>query len=174
MSRDMEIQTADLLFVPNQHHDMDEAIAASTGNYVHVAIAMDSTHVIHASPRYGVVIQTLTVFLEESNHVDVYRPKVENSDGVVARARRFENRPYNFSFYKDDSGVYCSQLVADVFKGVIDFDEEIMQFGDGEHQISDFWSAYYLKLGVDVPLNQLGTNPNKMATSEHLKLIGKL
>lgn len=170
----MEIQTADLLFVPNQHHDMDEAIAASTGNYVHVAIAIDSKHVIHASPRYGVVIQTLAVFLNESNHVAVYRPRVENSDGVVARACQFEHQPYNFSFYKDDPGVYCSQLVAAAFKGVIDFDEETMQFGDGEHQISDFWSAYYLKLGVDVPLNQLGTNPNKMATSEYLQFIGQL
>lgn len=170
----MEIQTADLLFVPNQHHDMDEAIAASTGDYVHVGIAIDSEYVIHASPRYGVVTQSLAVFLDESNHVDVYRPMVENVTNIVQRAQQFEHRPYNFSFYKNDPGVYCSQLVASAFEGVINFDEEPMQFGDGEQEISQFWSDYYLKLGVDVPLNQLGTNPNKMATSDDLQLIGKI
>jgi len=170
----MEIQTADLLFVPNQHHDMDEAIAASTGNYVHVAIALDSEHVIHASPRYGVVKQTLAVFLDESHQVDVYRPKIQNSAGIIERALEFEHRPYNFSFYKDDSGIYCSQLVMIAFKHVINFDEEPMQFGDDERQISKFWSDYYLKLGVDVPLNQLGTNPNKLATSDQLQLIGTI
>ena len=40
-----------------------------------------------------------------------------------------------------------------------------MKFGNGEQEISDFWSEYYRELGLAVPLNQPGTNPSHLATS---------
>lgn len=170
----MKIQAADLLFVSNKHGDIDEAIAQSTGQYVHVGIAVNQNQVIHATSKYGVIIQDMTQFMAEQMHVDVYRPLVKDVSGVVERAKKFESQPYNFSFYPDGLGFYCSQLVAVAFKNIISFNEQPMKFGDNEHEVSDFWINYYLKLGVDVPLNQPGTNPSDLAAAEEIEYIGTL
>ncbi len=37
--------------------------------------------------------------------------------------------------------------------------QEPLNFGDGEKEISDYWQKYYEELGVPVPLGQPGTNP---------------
>jgi len=49
-----------------------------------------------------------------------------------------------------------------------------MQFGDEKNLISDFWKAYYRDLGLDVPLNQPGTNPSQLAQSRKLIYKGEL
>lgn len=170
----MKIKAADLLFVRNQHDDLDEAIAAATGDYIHVGIALDNYSVIHASGRYGVVVQSLTEFIENSGHADIYRPMTNQVDRVISQVQAFEGLPYNFSFYPDGPGLHCSQLVALAFKGVITFNEQPMQFGDGQHDISDFWLNYYFKLGLAVPLNQPGTNPTDMSHSDQLEYIGRI
>ncbi|CAM3083409.1 YiiX/YebB-like N1pC/P60 family cysteine hydrolase [Leuconostoc rapi] len=170
----MKIRNSDLLFVHSQHDSLDDAIASSTGEYVHVAIVIDANTVIHATSHLGVAIQTLSEFLEAFEHADVYRPTIKNLDGVVARAKQFDKRPYNFSFYPDDFGFYCSQLVAIAFADVLMIEEQPMQFGDGKQVISDFWQNYYAKLGVAVPLNKPGTNPSQLAKLDEFQFIGVL
>jgi len=170
----MKIRNSDLLFVRSQHHDIDEAITASTGEYVHVAIVIDEKTVIHATSRFGVVTQTLSDFLKTFEHADVYRPTIENLAGVVTRAQQANQRPYNFSFYPDDPGFYCSQLVVMAFADVLTIEEQPMQFGDGKQEISDFWQDYYAKLDVAVPLNKPGTNPSQLAHLDEFQLVGVL
>lgn len=170
----MKIQSADLLFINSQHDSIDDAIATSTGDYVHVAIAIDENTVIHATTHLGVVTQTLNEFLVAFNHADVYRPMIENLDGVVARAQSYNNCPYNFSFYPDDPGFYCSELIATAFANVLTIKTQPMKFGDEKHEISDFWQNYYDKLGVAVPLNVPGTNPSQLAQLDVFEFVGVL
>lgn len=174
----MEIQPTDLLFVKNQHNGMDDAISESTGmgEYVHVAIVIDYDYVIDATPDKGVSISSLADFISSNQFVDVYRPLISEVEkiSVVDKAKLFEHEPYNASFYPDGEGKYCSQLVEVAFTGVLNFGSVKMQFGDEVNVVSDYWATYYDKLGIDVPLNELGSNPNQMAKSSDLIYLGVL
>ena len=89
----MALQAGDLLFIKNQHEPMDEAIAASTGTYVHVGIAVDDQTVIHASPRYGVAMQDLAQFQAEFGQPDVIAHKLMMSRrSLRVRKRILGNR----------------------------------------------------------------------------------
>ena len=62
--------------------------------------------------------------------------------------------------------MYCSQYIAEILPI---FETIPMKFGDGDQEISDFWSDYYRELGLPVPVNQPGTNPSQLAASPLLK-----
>ncbi|GMA70371.1 UDP-N-acetylmuramoylalanyl-D-glutamate--2, 6-diaminopimelate ligase [Leuconostoc litchii] len=170
----MELKQADLLFIKNGHSELDDGIAQSTGDFVHVAIVSDEGHVIHATPQTGVCEQRLQSFLDKNKCADVYRADIKNRSLVVQHARKHLGKPYNFSFRPNTDGLYCSQLVLESFRGVVVFNEQPMCFGDQEKEISDFWATYYHKLGESVPLNVLGTNPNDMIKNPRLHFIGTI
>ena len=154
------LENGDLIFVKDDS-DIGQAIQASTGNYSHVAIFLDG-FVYHASGKTGIVCQKLTEFLESECLYDIYSyPKIDIQK-VKKRADQHLGAPYNFSFYPDGEGFYCSQYIADILPI---FETIPMKFGDGEQEISDFWKEYYSELGLPVPLNQPGTNPSQLATS---------
>lgn len=170
----MALQAGDLLFIKNQHEPMDEAIAASTGTYVHVGIAMDDQTVIHASPRYGVAMQGLAQFQAEFGRPDVYRPQIDDVTDVIARAKTYLGQPYNATFYPNGEGLYCSELVEVAFGDLLPFAPQPLRFHDATHEISAYWQEYYAKLGVAVPVGQPGSNPEAMAQSPQLTFIGTL
>lgn len=168
------IKPADLLFVSNQHEGMDDAIVASTGNYVHVALVVDDRHIIDASPKYGVALRTLSDFLITSPQPDIFRPRITNPNQIVLKAKMFIGLPYNVSFYPEDKGMYCSEFITNVFKGTITFENQPLSFADGSQLISNYWLHYFNKLGVPAPVGQNGSNPTAMAKNEYLDFIGKL
>ena len=170
----MALQAGDLLFIKNQHEPMDEAIAASTGTYVHVGIAVDDQTVIHASPRYGVAMQGLAQFQSEFGRPDVYRPQIDDVTDVIARAKTYLGQPYNATFYPNGEGLYCSELVEVAFGDLLPFAPQPLRFHDATHEISAYWQEYYAKLGVAVPVGQPGSNPEAMAQSPQLTFIGTL
>ena len=154
------LENGDLIFVKDGS-DIGQAIQESTGNYSHVAILLDEK-LYHASGKAGVVCQKLTEFLESECLYDIYSyPKIDIQK-VKKRAVQHLGVPYNFSFYPDGDGFYCSQYIAKILPI---FETIPMKFGDEEQEISDFWSEYYRELGLSVPLNQPGTNPSHLATS---------
>ncbi|MFS9077709.1 YiiX/YebB-like N1pC/P60 family cysteine hydrolase [Streptococcus infantis] len=154
------LENGDLIFVKDDS-DIGQAIQESTGHYSHVAIFLDEK-VYHASGKAGVVCQKLTEFLESECLYDIYSyPKIDIQK-VKKRAVQHLGAPYNFSFYPDGDGFYCSQYIAKILPI---FETIPMKFGDGEQEISDFWRGYYKELGLSVPLNQPGTNPSQLATS---------
>ena len=158
------LANGDLIFVKDLS-DMGQAIQASTGNYSHVAIFLDG-FVYHATSEVGVICQKLRDFLEPACLYDLYLyPKIDIQK-VKKRANQHLGAPYNFSFYPDGNGFYCSQYIAEILPI---FETIPMQFGDGEQEISDFWREYYRKLELPVPLNQPGTNPSQLAASPLLK-----
>ena len=158
------LANGDLIFVKDLS-DMGQAIQASTGNYSHVAILLDG-FVYHATSEVGVICQKLRDFLEPACLYDLYLyPKIDIQK-VKKRANQHLGAPYNFSFYPDGEGFYCSQYNAEILPI---FETISMKFGDGEQEISDFWRDYYRKLELPVPLNQPGTNPSQLAASPLLK-----
>ena len=158
------LANGDLIFVKD-FSDMGQAIQASTGNYSHVAILLDGS-VYHATSEVGVICQKLRDFLEPACLYDLYLyPKIDIQK-VKKRANQHLGAPYNFSFYPDGEGFYCSQYIAEILPI---FETIPMKFGDGEQEISDFWRDYYRKLELPVPLNQQGTNPSQLAASPLLK-----
>lgn len=154
------LENGDLIFVKDDS-DIGQAIQASTGNYSHVAIFLDEK-VYHASGKAGVVCQKLTEFLESECLYDIYSyPKIDIQK-VKKRAVQHLGAPYNFSFYPDGDGYYCSQFVAEILPI---FETIPMKFGEGDQEISPFWIDYYKELGLVVPLDQPGTNPSQLTAS---------
>ena len=154
------LENGDLIFVKDLS-DMGQAIQASTGNYSHVAIFLDG-FIYHATVEGGVLAQSPEDFFEVEKVYDLYLyPKMDQKE-VKKLAESLLGTPYNFSFYPDGDGYYCSQFVAEILPI---FETIPMKFGDDTQEISDFWREYYRELGLPVPLNQPGTNPSQLATS---------
>ena len=154
------LENGDLIFVKDDS-DIGQAIQESTGHYSHVAIFLDG-QVYHASGKAGVVCQKLTEFLESECLYDIYSyPKIDIQK-VKKRAVQHLGASYNFSFYPDGDGYYCSQFITELLPI---FEPISMKFGDDIQEISDFWREYYRDLGLPVPLNQSGTNPSQLAAS---------
>ena len=154
------LETGDLIFV-SENTEMGQAIQTSTGHYSHVAIFLDE-QVFHATVEGGVLAQSPEDFFENGKAYDLYRYAEIDCTDVKKRAESLLGTPYNFSFYPDGDGFYCSQFIAELLPI---FETIPMKFGNDTQEISDFWSEYYRELGLPVPLNQPGTNPSQLATS---------
>ena len=164
-----DLQNGDLLFTVGQS-DMAAAIRAAPGSYSHVAIFFNG-EIYHATHEKGVVNQDLSDFLQDEDVYDVYRYPAIDADAVFKRAEFHLGKPYNFSFYPQSDGFYCSEYIADILPI---FDTIPMQFGDEKNLISDFWQEYYRDLGLAVPIGQPGTNPSQLAQSRKLIYKGEL
>ena len=106
------LENGDLIFVEDDS-DIGQAIQESTGHYSHVAILLDG-QIYHASGKAGVVCQKLTEFLESECLYDIYSyPKIDIQK-VKKRAVQHLGAPYNFPFYSDGDGFYCSQYIAKI------------------------------------------------------------
>jgi len=161
-----DIKQGDLLFVRDTS-DLSKAITQINKEsvYSHVGIFFNDM-IYHATPKRGVNKQTLIDYLkEEKKEVTVYRYPEIDINMVKARAEEYLGLPYNFGFFMDDKGLYCSQYIAKILPI---FDTIPMKFGDGINEISDYWKKYYKDLGKDVPLNQEGTNPYQISLCKKL------
>ena len=154
------LENGDLIFVKDDS-DIGQAIQTSTGNYSHVAIFLDG-QVYHATTEGGVIAQSPEDFFEDGKIYDLYRYAEIDCTEVKKLAESLLGTPYNFSFYPDGDGFYCSQFIAELLPT---FETIPMKFGNDTQEISDFWSEYYRELGLAVPLNLPGTNPSHLATS---------
>lgn len=173
-----EIKTKDLmegdLFFISDSSELSQAIKGIDlgSRFSHVGIFFDKM-IYHADFKKGVIKQNLGLFLKDTEkEIFIFRcPLISNFPDIKNHAEKFLGLPYNYSFYPDGKGLYCSQFIAKilpVFKTVP------MKFGDGKKEISDYWKKYYEELGVPVPLNLEGTNPSQISQSENLVFIGKL
>ena len=157
------LENGDLIFVKDDS-DIVQAIQASTGNYIHVAIFLDGQD-YHATVEGGVLAQSPDEFFEHEKVYDLYHYEQIDCTEVKKRAESLLGAPYNASFYPDGDGFYCSQFVAEILPI---YETIPMKFGDDTQEISDFWREYYRELGLPVPLNQPGTNPSQLAASPFL------
>ena len=164
-----DLQDGDLIFTVGSS-EIVAAIRAATGSYSHVAIFFNG-EIYHATHENGVVNQDLSDFLQDEDVYDVYCYPAIEVEAVFKRAKLHLGKPYNFGFYPQADGFYCSEYIAEILPI---FDTIPMQFGDEKNMISDFWQKYYRDLGLAVPLDQPGTNPSQLAQSRTLIYKGEL
>ena len=164
------LKNGDLLFMSDES-EFSKAIIETTDKFSHVGIYFDNM-IYHASRKLGVAKQNLDEYLkEEKREVFIFRYPQIDAEIIKERAERYLGCEYNHSFYPDNGKFYCSQYIAEILPI---FDIVPMKFGDGEKEISDYWTKYYEELGVPVPVGQPGTNPGQLAKSEKLLYVGKL
>lgn len=171
------LQSGDLLFYRNQGwSDMEKAISASTGEYVHVALVeVDSAKrqwIIEASSDSGVQRRPMKSF---EGDFDIYRLKVPfDTAAVLARAKSFVGQPYDYAFLPQNGALYCSELVYECYldsAGHHLFEARPMNWRDSKGKLPKYWKRHFRKLKMPVPEGVPGTNPTDMSRSPRLVRI---
>ena len=189
-----ELKEGDLLFQNTGSDDIDNAIkdvtaTASAKNYSHVGMAMQKDNkwfVVEAIPKQGVCITPIANFLERNKN------KFNKSQTTVARLDNYYkpylktaiqygiarvNTPYDDIFLWDDTSYYCSELVYKMFstqdlpKDSIPFLTHPMTFNDSSGKPLTSWVKYYKARNQSIPEGIEGTNPNLMASSNHITFV---
>ena len=174
------LQSGDLLFLNENLSDMEQAIAASTGEYTHVALVeCDSANevwVIEASPKEGVQRISYSQFKRDNNIsfskgiCAIYRLTVPfDTAMVIARAKSLVGKPYDNAFLPDNDAYYCSELIEVAFSGL--FPSKPMNWRDADGNLPEYWKKHFEKLGVPVPEGVPGTNPTDLSRSPLLKKL---
>lgn len=186
------LRSGDLIFVglPLDYKadagSMDAAISSATGsggtlNLIHVAIAevqADSVWIIDATLAHGVDRHPLDTFLTDFTLKDgsypafiIKRPKGVDTDAALQRAKAFCGRGYDLHFLPDNEELYCSELVQNSYldaSGKPVFESAPMNFKAPDGTMPPYWDWLFGLLGMDVPQDVPGTNPQGMSESEVL------
>ncbi len=184
-----DLKNGDLLFSSHPCCSLSQAIDLVTQtdkgtHYSHVGIVEtknDLIRVYHSSPSKGVCRESLDLFIhpdEKENTVMVYRLKEEYRqciDPAMNLAKEILGEAYNHSFRYSAPGYYCSEFIYRIFAPWNIFELIPMTFkNQGDNKFSPHWIEYYKQLSVSIPERQPGCNPNGMAASAKLQLIGEL
>ena len=184
----------DLLFQNTGSDTIDNAIKSVTAtsfykSYSHVGMAMQKDNkwfVLEAIPKQGVILTPLDKFLNRNktkfNKYQTTVARLETnynvyiSDAITFGLDRI-NSPYDEFFSWDDSSYYCSELVYKMFssqslpKDSMPFNTNPMTFNDSTGRPMLSWVNYYKNLNHEIPEGKIGTNPNLIASSPHIKFI---
>jgi len=185
----IHLQTGDLLFCASGSGELSKAIdqATQTANQTHfdhvgiVEIDKDTIWVMNAAPKKGVCREFIGQFMT-SDHgqiiATVYRLRTDYQKAIpkaMIKAGKFLGQTYNYTYTLHEKGFYCSQFVYEVFADDSIFTLNPMTFKNPETgKILPGWIKHYQKLGIPVPEGELGCNPNGLASSPKLEIIGVL
>jgi uncharacterized protein YycO len=87
--------------------------------------------------------------------------------------------PYDSIYADNTTALYCSELIVAAFKAANNDHDFIpkhkLQFIDPKTgEIHPFWIAYYKNYGMEVPVNEIGSNPGTLSLSPKLDIIAQL
>ena len=186
-----EFETGNIIFIYDTT-GMGSAIQSSTAwdsfhpAFTHVAITecTDSgVYVVDATPSLGVARRPLIDFIlsvldtnagynfvsiAEYYYVDV----PFDTAALIERMHSFIGLPYDPYFLPDNGRLYCSELVQECFfdqKGHRLFPSKPMNFYASDGTLPAYWQHHFDSLGVAVPQDMPGTNPNDMSRSPILR-----
>lgn len=189
------LRNGDLIFVglPLDYKadtdSMDSAIASATGeegglNLIHIAVAEvkeDSVWIIDATIAHGVDRHPLDTFLTDFTLKDgsypefiVKRIKGIDVDAAVERAKAFCGRGYDVRFLPDNDDLYCTELVQLSYldaSGNPVFPSQPMNFKAPDGTMPPYWEWLFGLLGMEVPQDVPGTNPQGMSESPLLQTV---
>ena len=181
------LQTGDLIFVgiPADYQiesdSMDAAIVDATGgeslNLIHVAIAEvedGQTWIIDATIKHGVDRHPLDTFLTDFTLKDGSYPVFQvrrlrdphDASRYVDNAKKYIGQPYDIAFLPDNGAYYCSELVQDSYtdgSGTSLFQARPMNFRNADGDFPLYWQQLFDRLGMPIPQDIPGTNPQMMA-----------
>lgn len=185
------LQKGDLLFQARPFSEQAQAINGAGYGYnglefTHVGIVDikgKDTVVIEAT-KQGVRYVPIQIFFDESymkenkpyvyvgRLLTKYKPLIETS---IERANKEIGKSYDTVFLPNNNAFYCSELVYECFRDNKNnpiFESRPMSFKD--KQTGDYypiWIKFYSKIGIPIPQDTLGTNPNDMSNSKAIKII---
>lgn len=185
----LDLQTGDLLFCSPTSGPLSKAIdqATQTGQDTHydhigiVDIQNDTVYVLHSAPKKGVCRETMSQFFisyQEKVTIGIYRLNDQFLKAVppaIQKAYALLGQPYNYSYILKDPGLYCSEYIYEIFAADSIFTLNQMTFKDPKTgQFLAGWTDHYKKLGIPVPEGEPGCNPNGMAASEKMEMVGEV
>ncbi|MFC4992739.1 YiiX/YebB-like N1pC/P60 family cysteine hydrolase [Rubritalea tangerina] len=95
-------------------------------------------------------------------------------EGALAYGMQQRDVPYDARYLPDESALYCSELIVDMFKhasGGVFFPESPMDFRDiATGEVHPAWVDYYGYFGMPVPEGKAGSNPGDMSKDEKLEV----
>ena len=146
-----------------------------------VEFSGDSCFVMHAAPQKGVCRERLPLFLVSDSikkEFVVYRLKDQFAKSIplaLIIAHQKIGASYNYSYRMNTNGYYCSEFIYELFVADSVFTLNPMTFKDPfTGQFLPGWIDHYAKLGIPIPEGEPGCNPNGLAASEKLVLVGLL
>lgn len=184
-----DLQNGDMLFTgPTMATtgDLSKAIDEVTQtqlatNYTHMGIVEKDKQqlwVIHAAPKKGVCREPLEQFLESRQEAAVYRLKEPYQAFIpeaLERARKLLGLPYDSSYIIGGESHYCSGLLYTIYEAHGVFELEPMTFKNpATGEFHPIWVEHYEALGMSIPEGLPGCNPNGLAASDHIQLIGQI
>jgi len=185
----VQVREGDLLFVTAGHSGLSAAIDDATAtqgatSFDHVALVAAGAHgwqVLHADEK-GSRQQALLDFQRDARskqrQIVVYRLRAAPAGAItdaVAKARTMLGKPYNTAYVLNEDSYYCSDFIERAFRAHHVFALQPMNFRNPQTgQIAQHWVDLYRGMGMDVPQDLPGTNPNDMAASAVLERVGVL
>ena len=174
------LKNGDIIFVADNQSAFAQSINSATNkehgyNYNHVALLQiqdNDSFVWHATTKYGVVKQSFESFklLHPMSNIDIYRledlSKLSDAEinQLFSSNAKHLGKGYNYSFIPNDTSYYCSEFVLELMGSFLRYNLIPMNFKDLKTGIMPtFWIEYYQKLGIQIPQDILGSNPNDLA-----------
>ncbi|MGO4878267.1 YiiX/YebB-like N1pC/P60 family cysteine hydrolase [Pedobacter psychrotolerans] len=183
-----DLKNGDLIFVGAEKANLSGAINRVTQKrdaiaFDHIGIiekSADSIFVLHASSKKGSIRENMQAFYQAEktadNKIVVYRLKNNFDQAIpdaILSAKKMLGKPYNRTYILNDSSYYCSDFIERCFRKNQIFALEPMTFINPKTgKPDDFWIEFYKKQNLEVPEGKLGCNPNGLAASNKLFLIG--
>lgn len=193
LAQDIQLQTGDIVFRESSRSTLSGAIDDVTQtdkatHFSHMGIIerkSDTVYVLHAAPENGSERISLKDFIEvtennkkEQRRVVAYRLKPEYQSAIsdaIENAYTMLGKPYNFSYVMNDSAYYCSDFVYRSYAKDSIFVLNPMTFINPETgEFHEGWISFYKELDMEVPEGKPGCNPNGMAASDKIYVLGEV
>jgi hypothetical protein len=191
-SYDFPLEDGDLLFQDLACRFICEAIERVTPGYrnadiTHIGIYKqigDQDFVIEAIPP-EVTVTPLAEFLNRAKdgyeRPSVFVGRLRNEyhpliPSVIEKAMELKGLPYDRYYLSGEDAYYCSELVVDAFRYPNDdeefFPEQPMSFIDrNTGEVHKNWERYYKRLGMDLPVGELGSSPGEISLSPKIEIL---
>jgi uncharacterized protein YycO len=184
-----ELFTGDLLFMIHPNCNISQAIDQATQtdkktHFSHIGIVEKDGEVIrvyHSTPKKGVCCEPLEQFIHPDDckiSMAVYRLKEQYQKAIpkaIESARNYLGLIYNHSFIHTEAGYYCSEFIYKIYAPNEIFDLYPMTFKDPSNgEFIPAWVEYYHQLGISIPEGEPGCNPNGIAASDKIEMLGEL
>ncbi len=158
------------------HQAVSQSVVAESVESIpvnHVGLAINAFQVIEAITSSGVVVTDLPIFLARSTKNIVARIKAHvRIESAICRAKTWIGTCYNASFYPDQTGFYCSELITEAFTESEEdryFQLYPMNFkGLITQKILPYWINYYEKLNMPIPQGVIGSHPEQLLKQHDL------